>query len=75
MDSFYWKFHVKLVLSHRFHDHWRFVTQRLSFLAALLVYLESERLIEREETAQLLGGKNSYLPIVPCTCICISMIR
>lgn len=40
---------------YRFHDHWRFVTQRLAFLAALTVYLESQTLIQREEVAEVLG--------------------
>ncbi|XP_064471169.1 translin-like isoform X2 [Ornithodoros turicata] len=40
---------------YRFHDHWRFVTQRLTFLAGLTVYLESEALIQREEVAAMLG--------------------
>uniref|UniRef100_A0A224YPR6 Translin n=1 Tax=Rhipicephalus zambeziensis TaxID=60191 RepID=A0A224YPR6_9ACAR len=39
----------------RFHDHWRFVTQRLCFLAALTIYLEEERLVQREQVADLLG--------------------
>ncbi|KAL3219179.1 hypothetical protein MRX96_030628 [Rhipicephalus microplus] len=38
-----------------FHDHWRFVTQRLCFLAALTIYLEEERLVQREQVADLLG--------------------
>ncbi|XP_064646843.1 translin-like [Lineus longissimus] len=40
---------------YRFHDHWRLVTQRLVFVTALVVYLESERLVTREETAEMLG--------------------
>ncbi|XP_022099777.1 translin-like isoform X1 [Acanthaster planci] len=40
---------------YRFHDHWRFVSQRLSFLVALIVYLEAERLVTREEVAHLMG--------------------
>ncbi|XP_032823793.2 translin [Petromyzon marinus] len=40
---------------YRFHDHWRFVLQRLSYLSALLVYLEAESLISREEAAKILG--------------------
>ncbi|XP_015247688.1 PREDICTED: translin [Cyprinodon variegatus] len=39
----------------RFHEHWRFVLQRLAFLAAFAVYLESENLVTREEVAQILG--------------------
>ncbi|XP_002734468.1 translin-like [Saccoglossus kowalevskii] len=42
---------------YRFHDHWRFVTQRLTFLAAFTVYLETEKLITREEMSELLGVK------------------
>jgi hypothetical protein len=42
---------------YRFHDHWRFVTQRLVFVTALVIYLESERLVKREETAGMLGSK------------------
>ncbi|KAK2142596.1 hypothetical protein LSH36_935g00015 [Paralvinella palmiformis] len=40
---------------YRFHDHWRFCIQRLSFLAALIVYLETEALITQTETAETLG--------------------
>ncbi|XP_071197966.1 translin-like isoform X1 [Salvelinus alpinus] len=40
---------------YRFHEHWRFVLQRLAFLAAFVVYLESESLVTREEVAQILG--------------------
>lgn len=41
---------------HRFHEHWRFVLQRLAFLAAFVVYLESESLVTREEVAKILGS-------------------
>lgn len=40
---------------YRFHDHWRFVIQRTSFLAAMLVYLEEERLASHEEVAAIMG--------------------
>lgn len=40
---------------YRFHEHWRFVLQRLVFLAAFVVYLESDALVTREEVAQFLG--------------------
>ncbi|XP_062514878.1 translin-like [Corticium candelabrum] len=40
---------------YRYHDHWRTVTQNVAFSAAFLVYLESEKLIAREELATLLG--------------------
>lgn len=42
---------------YRYHDHWRFVTQRLSFISSLVIYLESERLATREEVGQMLGLK------------------
>ncbi|GIX84510.1 hypothetical protein CEXT_474121 [Caerostris extrusa] len=45
---------------YRYHEHWRFVTQRLVFSAAFIVYLESKKLIEREEAAEFLGI-NDYL--------------
>ncbi len=41
----------------KYHDHFRFVNQRLAQLAALTVYLESEKMATREEVAQLMGGK------------------
>ena len=40
----------------RFNDHWRFVMQRYSFLAALLFYLESEKLALHSDVGNLLGG-------------------
>uniref|UniRef100_A0A8C7NU16 Translin n=2 Tax=Oncorhynchus mykiss TaxID=8022 RepID=A0A8C7NU16_ONCMY len=40
---------------YRFHEHWRFVLQRLAFLAAFEVYLESASLMTRDEVAQILG--------------------
>lgn len=42
----------------RFHDHWRFVMQRLAYLTAMKVYLTQDRLITLQETANLLGGIN-----------------
>ena len=42
----------------RFHDHWRFVLQRLTSLAALITYLETETLIGRDETATMIGGND-----------------
>lgn len=41
---------------YRFHEHWRFVTQRLVFLIALTIYLETGRLATREEVADILGS-------------------
>lgn len=40
---------------YRFNDHWRFVTQQLSFLVALIVYLEKGVLVSREEFAEIIG--------------------
>ncbi|XP_072117054.1 translin isoform X2 [Mobula birostris] len=40
---------------YRFNEHWRFVLQRLIFLAAFVVYLESETLVTREGVAEILG--------------------
>ncbi|XP_049340821.1 translin isoform X2 [Astyanax mexicanus] len=40
---------------YRFHEHWRFVLQRLAFLASFVVYLETESLVTREEVAKILG--------------------
>ncbi|XP_078538569.1 translin [Lissotriton helveticus] len=40
---------------YRFHEHWRFVLQRLVFLASFLVYLETEELVTREAVADILG--------------------
>uniref|UniRef100_T1JBZ9 Translin n=1 Tax=Strigamia maritima TaxID=126957 RepID=T1JBZ9_STRMM len=40
---------------YRFHDHWRFANQRFVFLVATVVYLEHERLVTREEIADILG--------------------
>lgn len=45
----------------RFHEHWRFVLQRLAFLAAFVVYLESESLVTREEVAQILGSRCQFI--------------
>lgn len=39
---------------YRFHDHWKFVLQRLVFLVSLINYLEKEELMPRTEAATLL---------------------
>ncbi|XP_046403866.1 translin [Ischnura elegans] len=44
---------------YRFHEHWRFVSQRLVFLIALTIYLETGRLATREEVADILGMKTN----------------
>ncbi|XP_032619521.1 translin isoform X1 [Chelonoidis abingdonii] len=41
---------------YRFHEHWRFVLQRLVFLAAFVVYLETETLVTREVVTEILGS-------------------
>uniref|UniRef100_A0A674E7R6 Translin n=1 Tax=Salmo trutta TaxID=8032 RepID=A0A674E7R6_SALTR len=46
---------IREIINYKFHEHWRFVLQRLAFLAAFVVYLESESLVTREEVAQILG--------------------
>ncbi|XP_065167327.1 translin [Atheta coriaria] len=42
---------------YRYNDHWRFVTQRLCFIAALVVYLEVGILISKETCAEIIGVK------------------
>nr|XP_031832664.1 translin [Nomia melanderi] len=44
---------------YRFHDQWRFVTQRLCFLASLVIYLEIKVLVTKEVVAEMLGVKNN----------------
>lgn len=43
---------------YRYNDHWRFVTIRLSFLAALVVFLEVGLLVSRETVAQIIGREH-----------------
>lgn len=45
---------------YRYNDHWRYSTQRLCFLAALIVFLEKGILIDKETTAEILGGKEVF---------------
>ncbi|GAB1599932.1 translin-like [Argonauta hians] len=40
---------------YKYHDHWKFVSQRLSFLTAFLYYLENHSLIGFEHNAEMLG--------------------
>lgn len=42
---------------YRYNDHWRFVTQKLCFLSALVVFLEAGFLVTKNTTAELLGGE------------------
>ncbi|XP_076763637.1 translin [Xylocopa sonorina] len=44
---------------YRFHDQWRFVTQKLCFLASLIIYLEIKVLVTKETVAEMLGVKNN----------------
>ncbi|XP_078035726.1 translin isoform X2 [Augochlora pura] len=44
---------------YRFHDQWRSVTQKLCFLASLVIYLEIKVLVTKEAVAEMLGIKNS----------------
>ncbi|XP_017376172.2 translin-like [Cebus imitator] len=39
----------------KFHEHWRFALQRLVFLAAFVVYLETETLVTQEAVTEILG--------------------
>lgn len=50
---------------YKYNDHWRFVTQRLCFLAALIVFLEVGVLISKDTCADILGG-NKNRPFRPC---------
>ncbi|XP_066260635.1 translin [Euwallacea similis] len=40
---------------YRYNDHWRYSTQRLCFLVALIVFLEKGFLVDRVTAAQMLG--------------------
>ncbi|KAF7280002.1 translin [Rhynchophorus ferrugineus] len=40
---------------YRYNDHWRYTTQRLCFLASLIVFIEKGTLIDRTTTEQILG--------------------
>ncbi|XP_013405360.1 translin [Lingula anatina] len=42
---------------YRYHDHWRFVSQRLVFIIAYIHYLEQETLVTREEVASIIQVK------------------
>lgn len=41
---------------YKYHDQWRFVTQKLCFLASLIIYLEIKVLLSKETAAEMLGG-------------------
>lgn len=42
---------------YKYNDQWRFLMQRLAFLSAFLLYLQTENLVTREQTAELIGVK------------------
>ncbi|XP_055532121.1 translin [Wyeomyia smithii] len=42
---------------YRYNDHWHFPMQRVVFLVALTVYLETESLVSRDTAAEILGVK------------------
>lgn len=42
---------------YRYSDHWTYITQRLIFLIALVIYLEAGFLVTRETAAEMLGLK------------------
>ena len=42
---------------YRYHDQWKSVTQRLCFLASLIIYLEVKILVTKETVADILGSK------------------
>lgn len=41
---------------YRYNDHWRYAMQRLSFLAALIIFLEKGVLCNKKTTAEIVGG-------------------
>ncbi|XP_030372027.1 translin [Scaptodrosophila lebanonensis] len=45
---------------HRYSDHWTYITQRLIFLIALVVYLEGGFLVQREVAAEWLDLKTKH---------------
>uniref|UniRef100_A0A8C5BS58 Translin n=1 Tax=Gadus morhua TaxID=8049 RepID=A0A8C5BS58_GADMO len=44
-----------LMVEFHWTEHWRFVLQRLAFLATFVGYLECEALVTREEAAKIIG--------------------
>ncbi|TMW40050.1 hypothetical protein DOY81_014871, partial [Sarcophaga bullata] len=45
---------------YRYSDHWTYITQRLVFLSAMVVYLEAGFLVTRETVADMLGLKTHH---------------
>nr|XP_032525102.1 translin [Danaus plexippus plexippus] len=56
---------------YKYHDHWRFTTQRYCFLISLTIWLETGILATHETVASILGGNvlllavNSQLGVKP----------
>ena len=48
----------------RYADHWHHVMQHLVFQCSLIVYMEEETLITRDQVAQSLGGNTSVLSFI-----------
>lgn len=69
LKSFLFLLHIWF--NFRFHEHWRFVLQRLVFLSAFVVYLEGENLVTREEVAQILGSRYQLVCYVKSTQCCL----
>uniref|UniRef100_A0A1A9WJ07 Translin n=1 Tax=Glossina brevipalpis TaxID=37001 RepID=A0A1A9WJ07_9MUSC len=46
---------------YRYSDHWTFITQRLVFIIAMVVYLEAGFLVTRETVAEMLGLKTNQV--------------
>ncbi|KAH8401971.1 hypothetical protein KR009_008956 [Drosophila setifemur] len=44
---------------YRYSDHWTYITQRLIFLIALVIYLEAGFLVTRDTVAEMLGLKTN----------------
>ncbi|XP_067634457.1 translin [Eurosta solidaginis] len=45
---------------YRYSDHWTYITQRLVFLIAMVIYLEAGFLVKRETVAEMLGLKVNH---------------
>lgn len=41
---------------YKYHDQWRSVTQKLCFLASLVMYLELRALLNKKNCAEMLGS-------------------
>lgn len=56
---------------YRYHDQWRFVTQRLCFLIALVIYLEIKILVTKETAASILGSMwSQVIFFIVCYRVC-----